>query len=115
MFKENMVLTDNAKQWLEEYKEFVRDEYYSNDVTFDKEGYLGLAYSTIGANEQYDAEVSYNPQTEFLKTELRGEGLTLRYVEDLPIESASWWLDFDSCYSHACDLLEKFVGEDFEW
>lgn len=115
--KDNMTITNDIKEWLDEYKEFTREEYLdeSDGFNFDEDGYLGLAYTTTGANDDFSIQVSYNPFSQTLKTEICGEDLLVTEEKPVEINRAYQYLDFDWCYHIGNNLVEKFVGEDFEW
>ena len=107
---------NKIQQWLEEYKEFVQEEYYEDgEIEFDEDGYLGLAHTTIGANDDFSMQVSYNPSSQTLRTEIDSGDLSVTEEKFVEIDSAYQYLDFDSCYHIGNNLVEKFVGEDFEW
>lgn len=108
-------MSDVAREWFNEYKEFIRDEYGDDDVHFNEDGYLGLAYTTTGANEDFQIQVSYSPSKQSLKIEIWSEDLSVTEERNVEVENAYCYLDFDYCYHIGNNLVEKFVGEDFEW
>ena len=104
-------------RFLAKYKEYLRDEFDEDEdgkTYFDDYGYLSLAHTTLGANEEFSIQVSYNPFSLTLKIEVWGD-LSVTKREEVDLNNAYRYLDFDECCAVATDLIEKYVGEDYEW
>lgn len=74
---------------------------------------IGIAYTTIGPNEEYEVQVSYDTKTEEDVVSIHRDGWTWTYRSKNPVDGIIMDLDlcdFNDFYRFAHECLEKNLG-----
>lgn len=99
------------------YEEYCLREFNDSDAVFGE--VIGLAYTTVGNNEEYEIQVSYNVKEEYLEVSLYdGENeceFVYRTKESLQSMIGDVeLLDFNDWYSYAHSIVDSKFKTDHE-
>lgn len=96
---------NKLNEFYDEYKQYCLDEFDDDNASIEADGSVAIACTYLGGHNEWDMQVSYNPITEKLLTELGSMDDEYVFSEDLPIDKAYEYLDFGQCICHSIDLL----------
>ena len=110
------------KEIIKKYNSYCKEEFGNEPVSENTTtGTLGLMYTSVGENEEYDVQVSYDLDNQEIICELydKETGKTETYKQKETYEEFLEELDFASFqdyYSWAHDVVEREFGrEDIEF